>query len=222
MNKLRLTFATILAIIGIAYGSMTPHNSAHAACAVRWIINNETINFCDGTSENGTFTSKLEKDSEDGIIVTITLNNYQGPAFYAESYGSGIEVTKYVVNLTGSNEITLDNIEKVYTSGIAYELTGDGQLLVKTANQSTDCVSTLPDNIPISNNENLPDDALIGPTKPVDTWDVITWFAIRIALITILIATGVFATLGVIWLRSKKSPRKPQNLQRSRKPSKKR
>lgn len=213
MNKLRHAFIAILTAIGIFCGTAALHNQAYAACAALWTIADENISYCNGASKDGTFSSNLTENPDGKITVTITLNNYQGQMFSLEGYGTGIDVSKYIINLVGSTEITLDSADQRYNDEIDYELTGDGQLIIKSANGIIETLSAASSKKPtpeLPTNTNTPADPTIKdmPTEPTEPKDAVNTGSIIVWVGGIILA-GILLALWLLHLHSKKSPRKP-------------
>lgn len=192
-------------VLGMMFGAGAwPTGEAQAACAADWVMGDERVSFCGGALEDGTFTAKLEGDFENGFVSTVILENYKGPMFAVEGYGTGFPVNKRVIELKGENELEIPVLEG---GGMlaAYELTGDGTLTVWTKNvtegtgaddsQEENSVDNsqdegLPDG---SLGEDLPNDALTGSSS-TKVWWIVGGVVVGVYIVGSLLA---FAVIGV-------------------------
>ena len=140
---------------------------AQAACGLAWIVNDgESVSYCGGQSEGGNFLVELEPmPDESGYISKIVLTDYKGE-IKLEAYGGRIPVKKYMIELNGDNELIIAEKEDMLFGGVSYELAGEGRLLVRTGDATKECTSgEASGGVGGSHGEDLPDDALIGPTE---------------------------------------------------------
>lgn len=175
-------------VFGGAFGGVFG-GEARAACAAAWEMGDRSVSFCGGALEDGTFTAKLEGDFEKGFTSTVILKDYKGPAFYAVGYGTGFPVNKYVVELVGLNEVTLEDSEYLYMGEMEYELTGEGRLIVKVATTGAA--------------EGSSGGAAIEDQTKCDDFgveDAATWIAVRVGMIGGAIAVVVAVAFGVVKL----------------------
>lgn len=202
--------AGVLGVAGLCLAS-APAGRAQAACAYRWILqNDEQVNLCSGTSEDGTFSSKINDNQE----ITVTLNNYQGLNFYYENYGTGIPFQKLTIVLTGDNRIDSMS-ELAFDVSEPIEFTGDGSLLIHSETGHVGDLIIRPGGITDGSDDNddgsqdsstsdnekdpstLPDGTLVDPSAPCEQevakndvaliWHIISGIYIGISLIVFLI-----------------------------------
>lgn len=189
MSKIRTIVATGMMVLGMALGGILNGvfgGEAQAACAADWEMGDKRVSFCGGALEDGTFTAKLEGDFENGFTSTVILKDYKGPAFLAKSYGTGFPVNKYVVELVGFNEVTLEGFEHLYMGEMEYELTGEGRLVVKTATA-----------------EESSSGAVVEDQTKCDDFgaeDAVTWVVARVGIIGGAIAVVAAVAFGVMKL----------------------
>lgn len=182
MSKIKMTLAVGIAVLMGLLGCYGASREAQAACAADWVMGKRNVSFCGGALEDGTFTAKLTGDFEKGFVATVILKDYKGPAFHVEAYGTGFPVNKYVVELEGLNEVTLEDFEYLYMGEMKYELTGEGRLVVKTAKKgATEDAS----NGAAAEDQTKCDD--------IGAEDAVTWIAVRVGMIA-----GAVAMVGVI------------------------
>lgn len=219
--------AAVLGNLG-AYGGIFG-GEVLAACATHWEMGEKSVSFCGGTSEDGTFTAKLEGNEEDGYVSTVILKNYKGEAFYLRTYGSGFWVRKFIVELNGANEVTLPEAgekgsEQVYIGGVTYEVIGEGKLVVKVAEPDGSGVlggagSSGGSGVSggSGSSEKLPDDALIGPTEEQATGKK---SAGEVTLWVVIATVALLAVAGIGFLLGRRTAR-GQGVMKSRRPVKK-
>ncbi len=200
MSKIKMTLAAGLAVLGMTAGGASGlfggvfGGQAQAACAADWVMGDQRVSFCGGALEDGTFTAKLEGDFENGFVSTVTLNDYKGPMFAMEGYGTGFPVNKFVVELEGLSEVTVGDFEYLYMGEMEYELTGEGRLVMKTANRGS------------SEDNGSSDGALVGSTEDqtkcddFGAEDAVTWVAVRVGIIGGAVAVVALVAFGVVKL----------------------
>lgn len=116
-----------MALLGVGH-QVSP---AQAACAYGWELFSaddefvESFSMCSGASENGAMKSNLDDEA-----VTVKLNNYNGGMIELKGYGSGLNVSKIIFDLTGENVIDAgDGI--ALAVAVPVEFTGEGTLKMR-------------------------------------------------------------------------------------------
>ena len=94
-----------------------------ASVPYQWLSGDEKINV---NQPNAAGTASLEKD---GKTVTLSLNNYNGPALVLDCYGTGQEGMVFIINLEGENIITADSVGIDSGSSIV-DFKGNGTLTI--------------------------------------------------------------------------------------------
>lgn len=189
MSKIKVVAATGLVVLAGVLGALGAGNEAQAACATYWEMGEKSVSFCGGTLEDGTFTAKLEGDDANGYVSTVILKDYKGPAFVPRTYGTGFEVKKFIVELNGLSEVTLEDFEQLYMGEVEYELKGEGRLVVR-----------------VSKAADVPSDALVGPTEDQTKCDAFgaedaaTWIAVRVGIVGGTVAVIAAVAFGVVKL----------------------
>ncbi len=112
-NKIALVVALFL-MIPLVWAASVPY---------QWLSGDEKINV---GQPNAAGTASLEKD---GKTVTLSLNNYNGPALVLDCYGTGQDGMKFIITLEGDNVITTDNVGIDSGSSIV-EFKGNGTLTI--------------------------------------------------------------------------------------------
>lgn len=192
MSKMKMALAAGLAVLAGVVGAFGGPEKAQAACATYWEMGDKSVLFCGGSLEDGTFTAELTGDDENGYVSTVTLRNYKGPAFVARTYGTGVPVKKFIVELEGLNEVTLEDFEQFYMGGVEYELVGEGRLVVKAPNGSSDgSEGTFGAQ---TNCENYVVDDVFGVE------DAVTWVVVRVGIIGGVVAVVAAVAFGVVKL----------------------
>ena len=113
INKIALIVALFL-MIPFVWAASVPY---------QWLSGDEKINV---GQPNAAGTASLEKDEK---TVTLSLNNYNGPALVLDCYGTGQDGMKFIVTLEGDNVITTDNVGIDSGSSIV-EFKGNGTLTI--------------------------------------------------------------------------------------------
>lgn len=197
MSKIKVVAATGLVVLAGVLGALGAGNEAQAACATYWEMGEKSVSFCGGTLEDGTFTAKLEGNDASGYVSTVILKDYKGPAFVPRTYGTGFEVKKFIVELEGLSEVTLEDFEQLYMGKVEYELKGEGRLVVRTSSGASEGSD---------GSLGASDGALVGSTEDQTKCDAFgaedaaTWIAVRVGIVGGTVAVIAAVAFGVVKL----------------------